>query len=206
MSIAKLLAGVAALALAACTPARDPAPENRAETSNAAEIVVPTPKPAASANASEEAAGLQVDLAPDELTLVAPGGSAQHVTFGTGTAKAIELVAKALGEPIEQATNQDCGSGPLGYATYRDGLSLYFEGGKFAGWDLDGRENGKFATAAGIGIGTSRKALDAAGPVQVEESTIGHEFMLGELSGLLSSTGAEGKVTNLWAGVTCIAR
>jgi hypothetical protein len=171
---------------------------------------VAAPAPAASASVSAEASETAVpalNLAPDELTLVLANGSARHVTFGMDKAAATEMVSAALGSPIEQARNEDCGAGALDYAGFRQGLSLYFQSGKFAGWNLDGRQDGKFQTADGIGLGMTRKALEAAaGPVDVEESSIGQEFTIGDMSGLLSSAALDGKVTNLWAGVNCIAR
>jgi hypothetical protein len=188
-----------------CSPApKKPVESNAA--ANETEIIVPPAGTADAPNASEEAPGVAVNLAPDELTLVLPNGASRHVTFGIARADAVRMLAAALGSPIEEANSQDCGAGPLAHATFRDGLSLYFQDGKFAGWDLDGRESPRFTTGNGIGIGTSRKALEAAGTVDVGETTIGNEFMMGELSGLLSSPAPDGKVTNLWAGVTCIAR
>lgn len=207
MTIKLLPCALAALGLlGACAP-ESPKRADNVATGNETEIVVPpAPEEANVANAADEAAGVGVNLAPDELTLVLPNGSARHVAFGMPRADAVQMISAALGSPVEQADNQDCGAGSLGYAAFRDGLSLYFDDGKFAGWDLDGRENGKFTTANGIGIGTTRKELEAAGPVEVGETTIGNEFTMGELSGLLSSAKPEGEVTNLWAGVTCIAR
>lgn len=200
---------IAALsALAGCAPEPANSVSHEDIAANATDIVVPAGN-AAAVNASAEpgeAAAAAVNLAPDELTLVLAGGSARHVSFGTAKADAVRMIAAALGDPIEQGTSEDCGAGPLDFANFREGLSLYFQEGRFAGWDLDGREGGKFTTANGIGIGSTRKALDEAGPVTVEESSIGHEFMLGEMSGLLDSAGPEGKITNLWAGVNCIAR
>ncbi|MEP9357799.1 hypothetical protein [Sphingomonas sp. KR3-1] len=192
--------------LAACAPEIKKPVENKSVEANETEIIVPPAHETNIANASEDAPGVAVNLAPDELTLVLPNGSARHASFGIAKADAVKMLTAALGNPIEEATNQDCGAGALGYAAFRDGLSLYFQDGKFAGWDLDGRENGKFTTGNGIGIGMTRKALEAAGPAEVGETTIGHEFTMGELSGLLSSDAPDGKVTNLWAGVTCIAR
>ncbi|MDG2534886.1 hypothetical protein P6144_14595 [Sphingomonas sp. HITSZ_GF] len=204
----KLLPGALAVLglLAACAPEPATKPAENETATNESEIIVPPAHETNIANASDEAAGLGVNLAPDELTLVLPNGSARHMPFGMAKADAVKMLTAALGSPIEQAENQDCGAGSLGYAAFRDGLSLYFQDDKFAGWDLDGRENGKFTTGNGIGIGTTRKELEAAGSVEVGESTIGHEFMMGDLSGLLSSAAPDGKVTNLWAGVTCIAR
>lgn len=197
---------VASGLLAACSPEAEKSVANKVAT-NETEIIVPSAPPEVNmANASEEAAGVGLNLAPDELTLVLPNGASRHVGFGTAKVEAVKMVSAALGSPIEEATNQDCGAGALGYAAFRNGLSLYFQDGKFAGWDLDGRENGKFTTGNGIGIGTTRKQLEAAGSVDVGETTIGNEFMMGGLSGLLSTPAPDGKVTNLWAGVTCIAR
>jgi len=193
--------------LAACSP-EPKQPVEKDATANMAEIVVPPASnaEAPAANAHAEAPGVGIRLAPGELTLALPGGASRPVRFGMARADAVRLLATALGNPIEEASSQDCGAGPLGYAAFRDGLSLYFQDGKFAGWDLAGRESAGFATAKGIGIGTSRKELEAAGTVDVGETSIGNEFMMGELSGLLSSPAPDGKVTNLWAGVTCIAR
>lgn len=207
MTIKLLPCAFAALGLlAACSPEADKPVANKA-TANETEIIVPSAPPEVNiANASEEAAGVGLNLAPDELTLMLPNGAARHVAFGTAKAESVKMISAALGSPIEEATNQDCGAGALGYAAFRNGLSLYFQDGKFAGWDLDGRENGKFTTGNGIGIGTTRKQLEAAGSVDVGETSIGNEFMMGGLSGLLSTAAPDGKVTNLWAGVTCIAR
>lgn len=193
--------------LAACSP-EPKQPVEKDAMANAAEIIVPPASNAQAhaANAPEEAPGAGIRLAPDALTLVLPGGVSRPVRFGMARADAVRMLATALGNPVEEANSQDCGAGSLGYAAFRDGLSLYFQDGKFAGWDLDGRESAGFATAKGIGIGTSRKELEAAGTVDVGETSIGNEFMMGELSGLLSSPAPDGKVTNLWAGVTCIAR
>lgn len=192
--------------LAACAPEPDKKVENKVVGNEAAEIIVPPAHETNIANTSDVAPGVGVNLAPDELTLVLPNGSSRHVAFGMSRAEATKMIKSALGNPIEEADNQDCGAGSLGYAAFRDGLSLYFQDDKFAGWDLDGRESPKFTTGNGIGIGMTRKALETAGEVEVGESTIGHEFMMGDLSGLLSSDAPDGKITNLWAGVTCIAR
>jgi hypothetical protein len=46
----------------------------------------------------------------------------------------------------------------------------------------------------------------SSGDVEFPESTIGTEFMSGELSGLLESDAPNAKVTALWAGTSCIFR
>lgn len=174
---------------------------------NADELIMPSPAPieANVANAAGEA-GPAVNLAPDGLSVVLPDGAARHVAFGMARADATRMIAAALGNPIEEGDNQECGAGALSFANFGEGLGLYFQDGKFAGWDLDGREGGRFATAAGIGVGSTRKQLEAAGPVTIEDSTLGIEFSAGGMSGLLSAREPDGEITSLWAGVTCIAR
>lgn len=202
------LALVALALLAGCGAPSEP-DANRSITfqGNADELILPSPAPAAAnaANAVETAAPA-LNLAPDGLSVVLPTGAARHVTFGMPRADATRMVAAALGNPIEEGDDQECGAGALSFANFREGLGLYFQDGKFAGWDLDGREGGRFATAAGIGIGATRKQLESAHAITVEDSTLGIEFASGGMSGLLSTREPSGEITNLWAGVTCIAR
>jgi hypothetical protein len=192
-----VLAGVALLA--GCG---DSGPEPTATPSvvmigNENELIVPRPAPIENVAEVKVAA---VNLAPDGLTAGMP------LRFGMARDAVMQAVTGALGQPIEQGDNQECGAGALGFASFRGGLGLYFQGGKFAGWDLDGRDGGGFVTASGIGIGSTRKALEAAHKITIEDSTLGIEFAAGGMSGLLSMRDASGEITNLWAGATCIAR
>ena len=172
------------------------------------------PAPAPAVNATEPvvtatvapAARPLLNLASDGLSLVDPdSGSARHVEFGTAQYQTTQMINSALGNFTGQAENPECGAGALTSFDYPGGLTLFFQEGKFAGWDLDGQ--GGYSTADGIAIGTTRAALDESGSeVSVEESSIGHEFAAGDLYGLLTGPGAAAKVTNLWAGTTCIFR
>jgi hypothetical protein len=174
--------------------------------------VRPTPAPAVTATEPAVTATVApaakplLNLASDGLSLVDPdSGSARHVEFGTAQYQTTQMINSALGNFTGQAENPECGAGPLTSFDYPGGLTLFFQEGKFAGWDLDGQ--GGYSTADGIAIGMTRAALDESGSeVSVEESTIGHEFAAGDLYGLLTGSGASAKVTNLWAGTTCIFR
>lgn len=144
----------------------------------------------------------RLSLASDGLMF---GGSHQ-VAFGAAEAAAEQGVQAALGAEGKRSENSDCSAGPLGLAQYPGGLTLFFQDGKFVGWDVDGRERGGFAAPKGLAIGATRQHLQDAGDLQMTASTIGAEFRFDGISGLLSSKDPTGTVTNLWAGTTCILR
>lgn len=150
---------------------------------------------------------LLLSLAPDGLRLVdGDSGKTYPVDFGTPRQEALDRVAKARGAVIDQGDNDECGAGPLSYANFGGNLSLLFQDDKFAGWSINEGGDTKVTTMDGIGLGSTRKELASAYSVSVEESTIGTEFSAGELSGLLDGKGNDARITDIWAGVTCIAR
>jgi hypothetical protein len=176
-------------------------------TGNDNELIVPTPRGAGENVVDPAAITLPgVRLEANGVALSGNGDTSRRAAFGMSRAEVLRILAPALGNPIEEGDSQECGAGTLGFATFREGLGLYFEDGKFAGWDLDGSDGGRFFIPAGVGIGSTRAKLEAASPVKVEDSTLGIEFSAGGISGLLSARDPAGQITNLWAGVTCIAR
>lgn len=144
-------------------------------------------------------------LAPDGVA-VASGGSAQHLAFSTSREATVPAVTAVLGEPTGQGTNPECGAGPLDNVNYKGGLTLFFQDGKFVGWNVDGRDGSPHRTAAGLGIGSTLQQLRDAGDVAVQDTSLGVEFAAGDLSGLVTVNRPEGKITNLWAGTTCAFR
>ena len=148
-----------------------------------------------------------IALDPDGLRFVdAATGSARPLPFGTPEADVVRAVAARYGAPAEASRNEECGAGPLAFSTWPDGLRLAFQDGRFAGWSLGERASPRLTTMAGVGIGTSRADLDAVVAATVAPSTLGVEFEAGGLSGLLSADGPDGRVTDLWAGVSCASR
>lgn len=65
---------------------------------------------------------------------------------------------------------------------------------------------GALTTMSGVGPGTKRASLDEAYSTKVRQTTLGSEFTAGELAGLLDGPGRKATITNMWAGLTCIAR
>lgn len=207
MTKLRLYAGVAALTLLAGCGEQEVPPVNIVTTADIGNdaVVVPAGNAAAEpAVVNETAPAPALNIAPDGVSLVTESGSARHASFGMDRDVAVPMVTAALGKPTDTGRNDECGQGPMDTVDFKDGLTLFFQEGKFVGWDLDGRDKGGYSTAAGIGIGSTLKELRAAMTVTVdEESTLGIEFSSGELGGLLSSTAAAGKITHLWAGSTC---
>lgn len=109
---------------------------------------------------------------------------------------------------VAEGINADCGAGPVHYANWADGLSLVFKDDRFVGWGLDRRAKGAITTADGIGVGTSRSELDDAfgPPIEVRQSTLGTEFTAGNYHGLFDGIGANARISDMWAGVSCVAR
>lgn len=195
---------VLALALAACVaePRRADAPQPSATTRPAAAT------PAASSQPPHSSAPAQADATP-ALAIEAEGlrlfdrtsGAARPLPFGTDWRQLRR--ALAFRGPPGEGTNSECGAGPLDYASWPDGLTLYAQRGRFAGWALDGRGEGAITTAAGIGPGSTRAQLTDAYAARFTQTTLGLEFSAGEIFGLLDKAPPGGKVTNMWAGTSC---
>ena len=185
----------AALILSACS-------------SGSNEPSTPPPEPAPAEDSQPAAALPRVVLDGAGLALIsADTAAAKTLAFGAAKADTIAALA-ARGAPA-LSQNGECGAGPLEFAQWADGLQLVFQGGKFAGWSIDGRaaDAAQLRTAKGIGIGAPRAALSAAYPgTRVEQSTLGNEFSAGGLSGLLTDATAAATVSHLWAGVDCSFR
>jgi hypothetical protein len=185
------------LALAACGTEPDRTGANAAgaaDTAGPANAATPVPSPpAARSPLVLEGAGLGIpDASPPRI-----------VSFDTPKAATVEALTKALGRhPSEVGENEECPGGTLEFATWKDEITLWFENGRFAGWD----NKGGLKTTGGIGIGSSRAEVAQLAGMEAEDSTLGTEFRAGGLSGILSSKAADAKVTHLWGGATCVFR
>ena len=189
------------LAPAACAPER----ERQSEAPEP--VAAPAAPPASSPAASKPVPPAPLpDLAMDGDGLrLLNGTSVRLLPFGMRREALLAVLEPARGR-ADSGTNSECGAGPLDYAVWADGLTLYFQDGSFAGWALDERAEGAHATASGIGPGSTGHALDSAYAAKVEQSTLGTEFRAGNLSGILDGPGPEARVTALWTGVSCVFR
>jgi hypothetical protein len=215
MTYSRFTFGLTALALVACKPTAPSteapaAPIDRPGSASPADSVAPansavapfdaTPAPAAVP--TKATASLAVD--GEGLRLFDPSsGAARPLPFGTPRAQL--LAALAMRDPPTFGT-QECPAGALAYAAWPDGLKLYFQKDQFIGWALDDRARGAISTAAGVGPGATRSAVEEAIVIKTQKTSLGTEFSSGGLYGLFDGAGAGAKVSDLWAGVGCVFR
>lgn len=194
-------AGVALLALvSACSPGGAPNSNEVATSANVAAT-----KRGTATKAAEQAAPM-LAVAGEGLRLFdRDTGSARPVPFGTPREAALAALA-FRGEPAATGRLEECGAGPLDYARWGDGLTLYFQDSRLAGWALDGSGKDSPTTASGLGVGSTRAELEAAYDAEVFDSTLGTEFAAGEIFGILDGTGPSAKIAHLWAGTSCTMR
>ncbi|MES2903362.1 MAG: hypothetical protein V4696_04175 [Pseudomonadota bacterium] len=200
--MSRLVMLLPALMLGACGSDPMPTPPTREVLpSNVATAPPAPPVPTArSTVAAAEAPVLAVD--GEGLRWFNPtNGAARPLPFGT--ARAMVMTALSGRGSADIGIQSECGAGPLDYAAWPDGLTLYFQKDRFTGWALDGRAAGKVTTAAGVGPGSSRNELEAAYTAKITQSTLGTEFTAGGLSGLLDGPGASASINSMWAGTSC---
>ena len=197
------------LLLAACSsepadvrsgPAEPVAAQELTRVPSPATVEVATPGPV-----STEQPKLTVD-GEGLRWFLPPNGTARPLAFGMPEAEVLASLERVRG-PAGKGVDQDCGAGPVQYANWPDGLSLVFQNGQFAGWGLDRRASGALGTANGVGPGMTRSALAGSfGSVSFQNTSLGTEFAAGDMFGLLDGGGPDAEITDMWAGVSCVAR
>lgn len=209
---AAVLPAAMALLLAACSQPTDP-DANRGAADVAGDESAPPPGSSSASLAdaeksSREKPALAIDAQGLRL-FDRDTGAARPLSFGLGRAQLLSAM-QFLGRPAESGTLPDCGPGPLDHESWRNGLTLYFQHNRFAGWAVrapeDSAGQAPLATAAGIGLGSTRAQLESAYEVEVFDSSLGTEFAAGKLAGVLDGAGRQARITHLWAGDSCVMR
>ena len=212
MHPALLMMCTVAAVLTGCS--RESAPADSSPPARQAPVsATPSPTPVAAPadpapSAIPASAPLKLALSGEGLDFVTERGSVRHLVFGTPAAQAIDAVSQAYGGGAPQrGRNEECGAGPLDMATWQDGLTMMSQDGRVVGWSVsrgaaDGGNVG-LATMAGIGIGSTRRELEAAYTADIRETTLGQEFAAGDIFGLLDGTGPSARITAMWAGASC---
>lgn len=192
--------------LTACDSASPPA--------DAPADAAPPPAAQASAQAGEQAGASAPAAAPVEgllskegFMLPNPGGrgTGREVRFGEAEADVVAFMNGMFGEAkLTRGANAECPAGPLTFADWGNGLQLAFQDGKFAGWSADDRLPPGYSTLSGLAFGKTLGAMKAASPgLVLTESTVGPEFALDGVHGIVTGKGDDARLKVLWAGVSC---
>ena len=189
------------LALAGCSDA-DAGPSGPSPSASSA---APGPS-SADPSAPADDAGPAL-LLEDGLGLVDPlTGSVSRAVLGGPVDAALTVGLAAFGAPPQQDPTA-CELDERDSWVWADGLVVYARDGAFIGWTVrPGSPATALTTPAGIGIGSTAAELQAAYGVAAETTSLGEEFALGRLSGVLDAAGEGGRVVAVWGGDGCVAR
>jgi hypothetical protein len=134
-------------------------------------------------------------------------GSARPLPFGMTQDNTLDALSRVRAAP-DQATNDECGAGPLAFALWPDGLTLLFQDDRFVGWTAGANDTSTapLTTAAGVGPTSTWAEVQAVYTAELYETTLGTEFRAGDLFGLLTGTHPTARVDLLWSGTTCFFR
>jgi hypothetical protein len=141
------------------------------------------------------------ELPPFTLTGtgIDPTISRLSIDFGRAQVGVIDTVSRLLrADPDEVTTVAECGAGPMTIARWENGLSLNFVDEDFRGWvssDPDLPVDGGFVP------GQPRVSMPQ---VSFQVTSLGNEFNIGPVSGLLDET--ETGILLMWSGATCFFR
>ena len=151
-------------------------------------------------------------MLPDDIPFffnVAPDGihlseSDLRIDFGRSEQGVVAAMTKLMFEPPQSSVlNAECGAGPIKTVTWKEGLSLLFQNGAFRDWSVN---RAVFITTNGYSTGMTRRMLRDRGFSDFQQTTLGSEFEVGGIFGLVEETGPNAPVTVMWAGVSCFFR
>jgi hypothetical protein len=207
MSRQRITVGLVALAMSACQPnesppgAAAPADDVRTDSSTVAH-------PSLRDSAPESIGGVLLALDGEGVRLVLEStGSTRLLAFGMEARAVVTALTAALGSPISRGTNADCGAGPMDFVVFPDGLAIGIQQERFVGWSTRASAtDGSMTTMSGLGVGSTRAALESTYVADIARSTLGVEFTAGGIAGVLDGEGASARITDLWAGMNCVAR
>lgn len=182
-----LVLGFAALGLAACDSGNVPSPTERMN--------------------EQGSGGPSISLEGVELRGGGLAAGSEAFYFSAGQNEVIGALAGVLGDAGEAVSNDECGAGPMQFASFPGGLTVNFQESGLVGWNIglsDEPAAKRIDVVGDVQIGTGREAAQAAdGFNPFEDSTLGEEFSLGpNIGGFIE----EGSVAMMYAGTQCFFR
>ena len=144
-------------------------------------------------------------VAADEVVLRGEGlvAGAEAFYFAAGENEVRTALAGVLGKAESDASNDECGAGPMTFVGYPGRLTVNFQDGRLVGWTLfEGGD--RISVESDIQVGTpSDTAVEVDGFTRVDDSTLGEEFSIGpNIGGFIEAD----KVSMLYAGTQCFFR
>jgi hypothetical protein len=139
-------------------------------------------------------------------------GKTTDLPYGMPEEELIPILNTVLNEKTDPQLNSECGAGPLRIATWKNGLGVLLQESEagdewqFVGWSMDDRsaDAGNLTTLSGIGIGSTRVAMEEVYAVEVSNTSLGNEFTTATgLFGIFNGPGKNAKITHMWSGVSC---
>jgi hypothetical protein len=184
-----LLALLGAFVLAGCDSGDVPSPAERQQGQTAEQPI----------------AADVVELRPEGLA-----AGPEAFFFAAGQKEVETALGRALGAPLRQGSNNECGAGPVTFTDFSGGLTAHFQQGRLVGWNWHGPQEGDppatgtIRLAGAVQVGSPRSLAQAAfGYAPVEGSTLGEEFALGQsIGGFIAGDAVE----MLYAGTQCFFR
>ncbi|WP_196259549.1 hypothetical protein [Pelagibacterium limicola] len=133
-------------------------------------------------------------------------GEIHFIPFGTDQAEVEKLARKLWGEPAHSGSLEECGAGPMDYDAFENSMTLHFQEEAFEGWFME--QGAAIETSSGLGLGSTLSDVRATlfHEIEVEETTLGHEFWSESLFGIVSGPEETDVVEALWSGVSCLFR
>lgn len=186
------ISAVAALALAACSPA-DEGNESTAEAGHSG----------APQKAEVEAGTVQLGGGVIAVT----GAMGTSLAYGSPRETVEAELTKVLGPSGEKSSNGECGAGPMEFTKFDPGLTLNFQDGKLVGWYLEGKST--LRSDKGIGIGSTAAEFVAAHSAEpIDDSTLGSEYYseAGNIGAFMSESAEKPVVESLYSGTNCFFR
>lgn len=194
---ATLLATVSLCLVAGCN--RGSGNNASGASANVSSAAAPAAK-ASGNSATPVAAQARLALTPSGLEAIAANGQRSPLNFGSPLAEAIQALTGMIGAPSGWDAYVACGSGADRIEHWSNGLRIISQNGRVVGWEVE--QPGLYALGD-LQVGMTRVALEA-NQASFEQTTLGSQWTVGDgdqtVSGLL---GEDGKVTRMWAGLTC---
>lgn len=203
--IKQTAAAVIALSLALTAGCnRNAATNNVAAAGNAAAPAAANASaPAGNVAAPAGNAQVRLGLTATGLEAIEPGGRTSPLAFGSPIALALDGLTRMFGAPSSDATNAECGAGPVRIIQWSNGLSVLAQNDQMQGWQI---ERPGVSVLGDLQVGAARAAVQAK-QATFEQSSLGAEFSIGSgeetVGGLMTDDTPGGTVSTMWAGLTC---